>query len=81
MRLFDSKLNSNEIKQKLIIFLCLLNKPGADCSINVNECEENSPCQHNSTCIDHSPYYECICLAGYKGIHCEEDIQDCKLMK
>lgn len=65
------------LNYKLLMLFFYLLKPGADCSININECEESSPCEHNGTCIDHSPYYECICLNGYKGIHCEEDINEC----
>ena len=34
----------------------------------------------NRTIID-EPYYECRCHPGYKGIHCEEDINECKLDK
>lgn len=62
--------------QFLLIFVYLLST-GADCSENINECEEN-PCLHNGTCIDLKPYYECRCHLGYKGQHCEEDIKECK---
>lgn len=61
----------------IMFYLYFSLKSGADCSLNINECEDENPCQHNGTCIDLSPYYECLCLIGYKGMHCDEDINEC----
>ncbi len=28
-------------------------------------------------CIDHVNSYQCLCAAGYVGIHCETDVDEC----
>nr|XP_023021031.1 protein crumbs [Leptinotarsa decemlineata] len=47
-----------------------------DCSININECENNQ-CQNNATCVDLIDEYKCECLSGYEGEYCEIDIDEC----
>lgn len=37
-----------------------------DCSIDINECEDNQ-CENNSTCLDLIGKYECKCTLGYEG--------------
>ncbi|XP_072395755.1 protein crumbs [Diabrotica undecimpunctata] len=49
---------------------------GDDCSIDINECENNQ-CQNNATCVDLINEYKCECLAGYEGEYCETDIDEC----
>ena len=34
-------------------------------------------CQHGATCKDEINTYTCVCPAGYNGVHCETDIDDC----
>lgn len=36
---------------------------GDDCSIDINECENNQ-CENNATCHDLIAKYECECLVG-----------------
>ncbi|XP_019636822.1 PREDICTED: fibrillin-3-like [Branchiostoma belcheri] len=40
-----------------------------------NECLSD-PCQ-NGSCIDRVNGYTCDCFAGYEGVHCETDIDEC----
>ncbi|XP_066252818.1 protein crumbs [Euwallacea similis] len=56
--------------------LCVPGVTGANCEININECE-SSPCQYG-TCTDKIGGYTCECEDGYEGTHCEQDIDECK---
>nr|5L0R_B Chain B, Neurogenic locus notch homolog protein 1 [Homo sapiens] len=37
---------------------------------DVNECVSN-PCQNDATCLDQIGEFQCICMPGYEGVHCE----------
>jgi len=67
-------------------------EPGYNCGENylgelsvcqdTNECEELpvSPCHvldTNATCDNLPGSYECTCSAGYRGVNCEEQIDEC----
>ncbi|XP_072344515.1 protein crumbs homolog 2-like [Scyliorhinus torazame] len=39
-------------------------------------CSSN-PCQNNGTCEDLFDIYQCHCIAGWEGIRCEFNIDDC----
>ena len=41
--------------------------------VEINECE-SSPCVNEATCNDAVNGYECQCLRGFIGIHCERGI-------
>lgn len=56
----------------------MLLSPGADCEINIDECE-NSPCLNEATCVDGINEYTCNCLPGYEGTRCQIDIDECQL--
>ena len=43
------------------------------CISGVNECF-SSPCQNAGTCIDGINEYNCICITGYIGTHCEGNL-------
>ena len=49
---------------------------GENCEKQSNECE-SSPCQHGSTCIDGLAMFGCVCTVGFRGVLCEENIDDC----
>ena len=40
------------------------------CDIEINECI-SQPCYHQGTCEDEPGGYQCVCLPGYMGVHCE----------
>ena len=50
---------------------------GVHCETDVNECA-SSPCGSNGDCKDLVNRYECVCKAGFRGINCEQNINDCK---
>ena len=37
---------------------------------DINECGSN-PCQYGATCNDQINQYNCTCVPGYNGTHCE----------
>ena len=39
--------------------------------LDVDECE-NSPCEHNGTCINNQGSYTCACVEGWQGENCKE---------
>lgn len=55
--------------------VCQTGVTGANCEININECE-SSPCRWG-LCVDHLNNYTCECEDGYEGVHCEIDIDEC----
>ncbi|XP_067948761.1 fibropellin-1-like [Watersipora subatra] len=40
-------------------------------------CDPN-PCLHSSTCVDDLGPFVCLCSAGYEGLTCGTDIDDCE---
>ena len=44
---------------------------------NVTRCEPN-PCRNGGKCEVTPNSYHCSCKGGWKGIHCSEDIDECK---
>lgn len=46
------------------------------CQLDVSPCEDD-PCANGSTCVDLVDSYRCDCPAGYTGVHCETDIDEC----
>jgi hypothetical protein len=34
-------------------------------------------CENKATCNDQENGYDCTCAAGYTGVHCEIDIDEC----
>ena len=35
------------------------------------------PCKNGATCIDNPTGYDCQCMPGYFGQHCEIEIDEC----
>jgi hypothetical protein len=55
-------------------------RQGGEC-VNINECDlKTDRCDPNSTCMDKSPGYECLCKAGFAnqedGLSCA-DVDEC----
>ncbi|XP_022919866.2 protein crumbs isoform X1 [Onthophagus taurus] len=56
---------------------CPLGFTEDDCSVDINECEDNQ-CKNNATCKDEIGKYSCVCLNGYDGLYCENEIDECE---
>ena len=39
---------------------------------DINECLTNSPCQNGSTCVNNNGGYQCLCVPGLTGLHCDQ---------
>ena len=52
---------------------------GRYCDEDVDECDEASICQNGGTCKNSVGSYMCICVNGWTGKNCEENIDDCQL--
>lgn len=52
--------------------------PGQFCTEDVNECDlmPNS-CQNGGTCLNTHGGYNCVCVNGWTGDDCSENIDDC----
>lgn len=48
---------------------------GINCQENINDCL-NVNC-HNGSCVDMLNTYQCSCLSGYTGTHCEIETNVC----
>ena len=49
---------------------------GANCSIDIDECESD-PCKNNATCNNEFGYYYCECTLGHTGVRCGTEINYC----
>ena len=53
---------------------------GDNCEIDIDECDNDQPCQNGGICINNPGMYDCICNStGYQGKTCEEDINECEI--
>ena len=55
---------------------CLLLSLGVECDEAFDLCHD-TPCQNNATCISSPTHYECQCIEGYHGNHCELELNPC----
>ena len=47
-------------------------------SVDLIPCTNSAPCQHGATCTDTGAGgYICTCAAGYTGVNCEAEINEC----
>lgn len=52
---------------------------GKYCERDIDECElYPNICQNGGTCNNLPGKYLCVCVNGWTGPHCEENIDDCK---
>ena len=42
----------------------------------MNECDSN-PCHNNGKCLDLIGGYRCVCLSGFYGDQCDEEMDEC----
>ena len=51
---------------------------GTTCHLAKQMACRSNPCQNGGTCVNTYDYYQCIiCRDGFKGNHCQEDVNDC----
>lgn len=52
---------------------------GWDCSEDVDECEVQGPprCRNGGTCQNSAGDFYCVCVSGWGGAGCEENLDDC----
>lgn len=52
---------------------------GWDCSEDVDECEVQGPprCRNGGTCQNSAGDFHCVCVSGWGGAGCEENLDDC----
>ena len=60
--------------------VCLNPISGTNCETNIDECASN-PCQNNATCLDGINNFTCDCQLGFTGPLCEENINECEVIK
>lgn len=59
----------------------LLSPAGWDCSEDVDECEAQGPprCRNGGTCQNSAGGFHCVCVSGWGGPGCDENLDDCAL--
>lgn len=51
---------------------------GRYCTADVNECIENRlSCKNGGSCLNQNGSYTCICVHGWNGVDCGNNIDDC----
>ncbi|OBS60147.1 hypothetical protein A6R68_08774 [Neotoma lepida] len=60
---------------------CPLSTPpaGWDCSEDIDECEAQGPprCRNGGTCQNSAGGFHCVCVSGWGGPGCDENLDDC----
>jgi len=49
---------------------------GETCGTDIDECASN-PCENSGRCIDKVNMFECQCAAGFEGLLCTDEINEC----
>lgn len=62
----------------LVIAVTLFDFIGQHCTEDVNECRlQPNTCQNGGTCTNLLGSYVCVCVNGWSGPDCSENIDDC----
>ena len=43
----------------------------------MDECATLQPCENGATCTNTVPGYECMCVQGWEGKNCTQNVNDC----
>eukprot|EP01050_Picozoa_sp_SAG11_P003973 SAG11_NODE_240_length_11781_cov_78.887690_2_plen_198_part_00 len=54
---------------------CRLGWEGQNCEVQIDECD-SLPCQSGGTCVEGVASFVCVCVEGYAGLYCEEELFD-----
>lgn len=57
----------------------VLSPAGWDCSEDVDECEAQGPprCRNGGTCQNSAGGFHCVCVSGWGGPGCDQNLDDC----
>ena len=56
----------------LLVFCILIHVLCCGVLPDINECTTSNPCKNGSTCVNKIGGYQCLCVPGYFGIHCDK---------
>lgn len=74
----ESSCPGNSVESATFDCICPSNYTGADCTVDVNECDEllsTNPCENEGNCTNTDGSFTCDCPSGFTGVMCEETIQ------
>jgi Calcium-binding EGF domain./EGF-like domain. len=57
---------------------CASGYKGVDCSEDIDECEQGSPCEHDGICVNTPGSFACNCTQGFTGPRCETNVNECE---
>ncbi|KAL2718628.1 NOTCH protein, partial [Vespula squamosa] len=57
---------------------CATGYKGVDCSEDIDECEQGSPCEHDGICVNTPGSFACNCTQGFTGPRCETNVNECE---
>ena len=60
----------------LLFYITGWETPEEDCTVKIDDCENNDQCLHGATCIDRYKSFTCSCPDHFAGPLCEYHICD-----
>ncbi|XP_047504836.1 cubilin-like [Pieris napi] len=61
----------NTLRNRIRTIQSLINRKGKD------ECQSH-PCENGGTCLNLVNGYYCLCPSNWKGVNCDEDVNECR---
>lgn len=59
---------------------CPMGFKGTNCTEDIDECLDGSPCEHGGSCVNTAGSFRCQCQRGFTGPRCEININECDSM-